>query len=149
MALFRTCLLLLLPCLLLASALPAEEKPGGKKGEGAIVILITAEMKYIKEGDKVQKPITVKVGETVVWKNTDPCEAHTATSKLKKDGKPVFDTGDIAAGKSAKIVFDRKLFESLGGKAGGQVEIDYLCTIHPAKGRAKIILKSAEAKRKE
>jgi plastocyanin len=137
--------LLVLASVSWAALLVAGENAGQAKGGDTIVILIDAKMRYIKEGDKEQKPVTVKVGQTVVWKNTDACDTHTATSVAKKDGKPIFDTDDIESGKSAKIVFDQKLFEAAGGKAGGQVELPYVCTYHK-QGKSSIILKAVDAK---
>jgi plastocyanin len=55
--------------------------------------------------------VTIRVGDTVTWTNRDAL-AHTATG----DG---WDTGDIEAGASAAIRFDR---------AGTYA---YLCTPHP------------------
>jgi plastocyanin len=65
------------------------------------------------EGTKYEPAtVTVKRGETVVWVNKDPFP-HTVTAK------GVFDSHDIAAGKSWKHI---------ARKAG---EYAYTCTLHP------------------
>ncbi len=123
---------------------PAAPQRQTKAAGEKVVINITAggaKAKYVKEGEKEQKPVVVTVGQTVVWKNTDD-DTHTATHKPKEGGKALFDTGEIDGGKSKEVVFDQKLFEAAGGKAGGQVELDYRCTLHP-RMRASIVLKSA------
>jgi plastocyanin len=56
--------------------------------------------------------VTVAVGGTVTWTNTDN-QAHTATSSGN------FDTGSIAAGASASVTFD----------APGT--FTYICSFHP------------------
>jgi len=56
--------------------------------------------------------LTVKRGDTVVWRNKDPFP-HTVTAKGK------FDSGSIAAGKEWKYV---------ANKPG---VYPYLCTLHP------------------
>jgi plastocyanin len=115
----------------------------GKEGD-SIVIIIDADMKYIKEGDKESKPVTVMVGQTVTWINKHS-KVHDATSAKTKDGKddgePIFETDPIKPGKSASYKFDQKVFEAFGGKKGGEVTIDYICSIHPDM-KGKLILKS-------
>jgi plastocyanin len=56
--------------------------------------------------------VTVNVGDTVTWTNSD-AQAHTATSGS------AWNTGDIAGGASASITFQT---------AG---TFDYICAIHP------------------
>jgi plastocyanin len=58
--------------------------------------------------------VTVKVGQTITWKNDDPV-AHTVTAKSGAD----FDSGTVNPG--GTYTFTAK-------KAG---KIDYVCTIHP------------------
>ena len=58
------------------------------------------------------RTVTVNVGDTVTWTNSD-AQAHTATSG------DAWDTGDIADGDSASITF----------RAAGT--FDYICAIHP------------------
>jgi plastocyanin len=120
-----------------------DDSHAGKPAGDTIVILMDDEGQYIKEGDKKQVDVVVKVGQTVVWKNLDAEDAHTATHKPSKDAKPLFDTGKIEPKKSAKVVFDQKLFESAGGKPGGEVKLDYVCIYHKNM-KSSIILKSAE-----
>jgi len=57
--------------------------------------------------------ITVNAGDTVVWVNKDPFP-HTATAQDKS-----FDSGEIAAAKSWKLVAKKK------GTFG------YICAYHP------------------
>ena len=56
--------------------------------------------------------VTVKRGDTVVWRNDDPFP-HTVTAR------GVFDSGSIAAQRQWKYV---------ARQAG---KFDYLCTLHP------------------
>ncbi|HEX2828521.1 MAG TPA: cupredoxin family copper-binding protein [Burkholderiales bacterium] len=68
----------------------------------------------IMEAVGFQPPsLTVNAGDTVVWTNKDPFP-HTATAQDKS-----FDSGEIAAGKSWKLVAKKK-----GTFA-------YVCTYHP------------------
>jgi plastocyanin len=65
------------------------------------------------EGVKFEpEALTVNRGDTIVWVNKDPFP-HTVTAK------GVFDSHDIAAGKSWKYT---------ASKAG---EYAYVCTLHP------------------
>lgn len=128
--------------LFLTAALPAQDKNGGQ-GEAKPITINIQEYKYIKEGDTEQKPVVVKVGQTVIWKNSDEVK-HTATSKTEKDGKPLFDTGKIAADKTAKIIFDQKLFAAFGGKAGGEVTVEYYCIPHKPNMKSSIIFQAAD-----
>jgi plastocyanin len=129
-----------------AALLLAGDNPAGKQAGDTVVINIDDEMQYIKQGEKKQNPVVVKVGQTVVWQNKDELDEHTATHKVEKGGKPLFDTGKIPPGKSAKVVFDQKLYDSAGGKPGGEVKLDYICTLHK-EGKAVIVLKAADAKK--
>src|SRR5262245_61550195 len=131
----QTAVLAALGAFIFAPALAAEDSK-----DAAVVIHIDKKMRYIKEGDTEQKPVTVTVGQAVVWKNLDESAAHTATSRLKgMDGKPLFDTGKIEGGKSAKVVLDIKIYEAAGGKGGAKVELEYHCTLHP-RGKSKLLL---------
>jgi plastocyanin len=58
------------------------------------------------------RTVTVNVGDTVTWTNSD-AQAHTATSGS------AWNTGDIANGDSASITF----------RSAGT--FDYICAIHP------------------
>ena len=57
--------------------------------------------------------LTVKRGDTVVWRNDDPFP-HTVTAR------GAFDSGSIAA---------RRQWKFVARKAG---KFDYLCTLHPS-----------------
>jgi len=114
------------------------------KKDNSIVLINIKNMKYTKEGDdKPNNPVTVFVGQSVVWKNQDNM-SHTATSsKNGADGKPLFDTGMLNKKKPASdpIRFDEKLYKLLGG-TDGEVKVDYICTIHYDM-KSLIILKPA------
>ena len=56
--------------------------------------------------------VTVKRGDTVVWRNQDPFP-HTVTAKGR------FDSGEIAAGRQWKLV----------ARSAGT--FPYICTLHP------------------
>ena len=72
--------------------------------------------------------LTVTVGDTVTWTNTDPV-AHTATSTAG-----AFDSGEIAEGASYSVTFT-----SPG-------TYDYLCTPHPSMtGRVVVVAAAAPA----
>jgi plastocyanin len=62
----------------------------------------------------VPAAITAKVGQKIVWTNTDGQTPHTVTATGGAD----FDSGTLAGGKT---------FEYTPTKAG---KIDYICTIH-------------------
>jgi plastocyanin len=76
---------------------------GGKAATHTVVI---EGVKYTPDA------LTIKRGDTVVWVNKDPFP-HTVTAK------GTFDSHEIAAGKSWKLV---------AHKAG---EYAYTCTLHP------------------
>ena len=72
--------------------------------------------------------LTVTVGDTVTWTNTDPV-AHTATSTAG-----AFDSGEVAEGASYSVTFT-----SPG-------TYDYLCTPHPSMtGRVVVVAAAAPA----
>jgi plastocyanin len=116
-----------------------------------IVIHITGpgmNAKYIKEGDAVQQDVAVKVGQSVIWKNdTKTTKSHTASATTKDAaGKRVFDTGSISVGDSAQIDMTKALYDGAGGTAGGQLELEYICTIHGANAmKSKIVLADSAA----
>src|SRR5262245_29202050 len=105
-----------LACLVLTATSPGQDKKDEPKSGKVIVIKITKDRKYIQEGAKEQKPVVVKVGQTVRWQNEDNT-THSATSDLEatKD-ESLFDTGDIKAkGKKndhVDITFDKKLWDA-------------------------------------
>jgi len=67
----------------------------------------------------IPDPVTIAVGETVTWANTDTA-AHTATGGTPADGlSGVFDSSLIMAGQSYSFTFDT---------AG---MYDYHCMVHP------------------
>jgi plastocyanin len=63
-------------------------------------------------------PLTIAIGTTVTWKNTDSMN-HTATADNSSAFK--FDTGDIAAGATSGGV----TFTQAG-------TFEYTCTYHPS-----------------
>ena len=87
----------------------AEEQPEAS-GEP-----VTVDMKDIKF---VPENVTVKVGTTVKWTNSDEVP-HTVT---KEEGPGAeFDSGNVAAGEEFEHTFD----------AAGEVK--YVCEIHPGQ----------------
>jgi plastocyanin len=134
---------LVLACMVL---LVSAERGDGQKDKGGDVIVITIKGmnadSYIKDGDTKTKDVTVMVGQKVKWVCKD-CDTHTATCTVKdKDGKALFDTGDLNVNESKEIAFDAALFARAGGKAGGKVELPYICEYHAKTMKSKIILVS-------
>jgi plastocyanin len=82
---------------------PATSKSGGE--------VVKVGMKNIKF---VPQDITAKVGQKIVWTNTDGQISHTVTATKGAD----FDSGNLAGGAT---------FEYTPKQAG---TIDYVCTIH-------------------
>ena len=73
-----------------------------------------AETTIAIDGFEFRPPVaTVKAGDVVIWRNTDPVP-HTATAK-----EAGLDSGPIAAASTYRFVAKRK----------GRV--DYVCTLHP------------------
>jgi plastocyanin len=112
---------------------------GGAGGEGT-------QAKYIRAGDSSQKPVEVRVGQTVRWVNKDD-HGHTATSSNKgRDDKPLFDTGELDKKDAKKdIKFDASIFRQAGGQAGGKVELQYFCAFHP-RMKSTIVLIDKQGK---
>lgn len=82
-------------------------------------------LQYIVFGLKTHKGSAYLPGCYCVmrWVNKDK-EIHTATSDDNgKDGKPLFDTGDIEPDKAFAIKFDAALFEAAGCTKEGQTMI--------------------------
>ena len=71
----------------------------------------------IKDIRFVPEDVTVKVGDTVLWTNTDNGVTHTVTKQGGPGAK--FDSGNLADGKTFRVKFTKP------GK------VDYVCTIHP------------------
>jgi plastocyanin len=121
-----------------------QDAGGAQAGKDVIVINIKGQNKdsYVKEGDTDTKDVTVMVGQKVKFVNKDD-DMHTATCTVKdKDGKPIFDTGDLDEKQSKEIAFDAALFARANGKAGGKVELPYICEYHKKTMKSKIILVS-------
>lgn len=100
--------------------------------------------KFIRDGDTEPKPVEVKVGETVRWKNNDDVAQHSIVSD-KVNGKIVFESANpqfLKHGDQVDILFDEKLYQAAGGKTGQSVEIKYICGVHPNM-QSSIIVKSA------
>ena len=89
---------------------PAAAPPpaASAKESGDVVKVTMMNIKFVPEA------ITAKVGQRIVWKNTDGQVPHTVTAT---DGA-TFDSGKLDAGAT---------FEYTPTKAG---KIDYVCTIH-------------------
>jgi len=124
------------------------DKKEGSKGGKVIVIKINKDRQYIEEGAKSQKPVIVKVGQTVRWQNDDSVK-HTATSDLEvKTDEPLFDTGDIAAKGKKKdhmeITFDKEKWDAaaklLKMPNAKELRLTYYCGHHEGQ-KSEIILK--------
>ncbi len=88
----------------------------GRKSEPQSHTVLIRDFKYVPE------TLTVKTGDTVIWKNED-IVPHTATTRGKG-----FDSKNIAAGASWKYVANRPGVYS------------YICTYHPTM-KAKLTVK--------
>jgi len=122
----------------MASSASAVEKVINITGNGS-------DAQYIEQGKTKQLNVVVKVGDTVVWKNNPGNKTHTATSDVNVDGKPLFTTGNIAAGAtSAPILFNQAMYDAAvkatGGKAGERVHLGYFCEKHPSLMGGKLVL---------
>ncbi len=69
----------------------------------------------MKDIEYVPKAVTAKVGQKIVWENTDGQIPHTVTATDGAD----FDSGNMAGGDT---------FDYTPTKAG---TISYVCEIHP------------------
>ena len=85
------------------SSPPADTSSGGE------VKITMKDIKYVPAA------ITAKVGQKIVWENTDGEIPHTVTATDGAD----FDSGNMTSGET---------FEYTPTKAG---KIAYMCTIHP------------------
>jgi len=83
---------------------------GGGGGTGNVVTISTSAFS--------PTPLTIAIGTTVTWKNSDSMN-HTATADNSSAFK--FDTGDIAAGATSGGV----TFTQAG-------TFEYTCTYHPS-----------------
>lgn len=139
--------------LICALFLSAAAGPGQahKDAKEIVIEIIPDDAKvglYVEPGQKQQKPIEVKVGQSVVWKNTTD-EFHTATSKLKvKDaaGKeaPLFNE-KIKSGASSKRPFTKEDYDkakAAGAKVGaaGELTLEYFCAPHKGDGMGSAII---------
>jgi plastocyanin len=101
---------------------PATTGGGAKAPTGAAdASVVQVDIKDIKFAPAT---VTVKVGQTVKWTNSDPV-AHTVTAKSGSD----VDSGTIAPNQT---------FETKFKKAG---RVDYVCTIHPNQSGTVIVTK--------
>jgi plastocyanin len=96
---------------------PAKSTPAPASAAGVVQV-------DIKDIKFAPATVTVKVGQTVKWTNSDPV-AHTVTAKSGSD----VDSGTIAPNQT---------FETKFTKAG---RVDYVCTIHPNQSGTVIVTK--------
>ncbi|MBL9081784.1 MAG: tyrosinase family protein [Planctomycetales bacterium] len=86
---------------------------------------------YIEEGQTVQRPVNVAIGDRITWINGGNAP-HTATAE-NDDGDRIFDTGDIAPGQSATpIEVTQALYAAAGGAPASSVVVEYFCRRHGA-----------------
>ena len=87
---------------------------------------------YILHGESEEKPVHVRVGQTVRWANDGgTTTAHTATSIARDaDGARLFNTGRLDVGEQADVLFDQDLYDLAGGAPGSSVELEYFCIPH-------------------
>ncbi len=104
--------------------------------------------RYIEEGQTEQRPVSVDVGDTVIWANEGNL-THTATAENQR-GNLLFDTGDIRSGTpgapppvSDPIQMTAALFANAGGQPGGSVLIEYFCD-HHAQMQSSLVLNDPE-----
>ncbi len=91
------------------SSPPAASTPEATSSSGGEVKVTMKDIEYVPAA------ITAKVGQKIVWENTDGEIPHTVTAT---DGAE-FDSGNMTSGET---------FEYTPTKAG---KIAYACTIHP------------------
>jgi hypothetical protein len=96
---------------------------------------------YVESGKTGPGEIAVVVGQTVRWQNQAD-RAQSATSDLKVEGKPLFDTKLIKPGESKDLLFDINVYEKAGGKRAGAVTLAFHSTADLNK-KGKIVLLSA------
>lgn len=97
--------------------------------------------KYIGPGDSDQRPVHVKVDDSVTWKN-EGNRIHTASGETGS-GESLFDTDDIAAGNSSSPqVITSEIYQLAGGQPGGSVEISYFC-VHHSPMQSSLIVSDA------
>ena len=125
-----------LACLALAAggALSAcgDDEPAGDAGPATTTTApasgaaASGEVKVTMKDIKfVPEQISAKVGQKIVWENTDGQIPHTVTAREGAD----FDSGTMQAGAT---------FSYTPTKAG---TIDYVCTIHPGQDGKLIVTK--------
>ena len=91
-----------------AAAPPAAPEPQGSAASGDVVEVGMKDIKFVPQ------EVTAKVGQKIVWTNTDGQVPHTVTATDGAD----FDSGNMQGGDT---------FEFTPKEAG---TIDYVCTIH-------------------
>ncbi len=89
---------------------PAAAPPPASSASSGDEVKVT-----MKDIEYVPKAVTAKVGQKIVWENTDGQIPHTVTATDGAD----FDSGNLAAGDT---------FDYTPTKAG---TISYVCQIHP------------------
>ena len=79
---------------------------------------------YVEKGKKEAKSVSVVVGQTIRWVNKGDTP-QSATSDLKIDGKPLFDTGLLEPGEHKDIPFHIDVYRKAEGKTAGAVTLTY------------------------
>lgn len=79
---------------------------------------------FVEKGKKEAKSVSIVVGQTLRWVNKGDTP-QSATSDLKVDGKPLFDTGLLQPGEHKDIPFFIDLYRKAEGKTAGAVTLTY------------------------
>ncbi len=87
------------------------------------------------------KPLPINGGDSVIWKNLDRGEDHTATSDAKPPPRVKFDTGYLTGGTNTDTS-DPVFFPP------GDYAQKYYCRVHPDMKGAIIVGKPTPQKRK-
>ncbi|WP_165246766.1 cupredoxin domain-containing protein [Paludisphaera soli] len=130
----RTALAFALALAALASAafvparLDGEASEQGRAKEPDKVVEIVREkgsLAFRERGRKQVEPVTIVVGETIRWVNKDD-RPHALRAVAAGPGKaPAFEVKAIAPGASKDVLFDGKMYRSLGGLPAEDVTLKY------------------------
>src|SRR5262245_30222821 len=78
-------------------------------------------------------PIDVRVGQLVTWTNQTGTAFALVSDQKGSDGKPLFDVKIPKKG-NVSLTFTEKMFKDAGGRPGGTVKVDYICTNPNTRG---------------
>jgi hypothetical protein len=106
---------------------------GGTEGVDKTIQITNEDqaLKFVEQGEKKAKAVTVVVGQTVRWENKCT-QDYRVVSDLKVEGKPLFDTGVIKPGEHKDILMDFQMYRKAGGKPANVVKFKYHGVDHEA-----------------